>query len=244
MKIDGRMPITRIAAELPGAIAVFEALGLDYACAGDRSLEDAARAEGVDAEIVIASLRRLGHAEHAQSWQDRPLSEVVHYLVAQHHRFVRDELGALALRLSDLCSTYGAIDPDLVSLRAAFTRLADIVLPHLHREEQSIFLAVETLEERWQSSEPGSMFPHDVGGHVRELTVEHGMISAHLRTLREMRLRLNAANDLPPRTAAILEELAALEAHLHEYMFLENCVLFPRALALEEQITAAAYQKA
>ena len=36
------------AAQLPGAIAVFETLGLDYACAGPRSLEDAAYAEGIE----------------------------------------------------------------------------------------------------------------------------------------------------------------------------------------------------
>jgi regulator of cell morphogenesis and NO signaling len=242
MRIDGRMPITSIAADLPGAIAVFEALGLDYACAGNRSLVDAARAEGIDAEVVIASLRRLGTAEHAQSWHDRPLSDLVRYLVAQHHRFVRDEVGALALRLADLCATYGAVDPDLIAIRAAFTRLADLLLPHLHREEQSIFLAIEAMESTWQSNE-GDAFPHDLAGHIRELTVEHGMISAQLRTLRELRMPLGVANGLAPRVAAMLEELAALEAHLHEYMFLENCVLFPRALALEAELQEPAYQK-
>ncbi len=240
MKIDGHLPISQIAAELPGAIAVFESLGLDYACAGDRSLDDAARAEGIDAEVVIASLRRLREAEHARSWHDRPLADLVHYLVAQHHRFVRDELGTLALRLADVCSTYGATTPDLASLRAAFTRLTDIIIPHLHREEQSIFLSVEAMENTWQSNEAPSAFPHDLGTDVRHLTVEHGMIAAQLRTLRELRLSLAQTNDLPARASAILDELESLEAHLHEYMFLENSVLFPRALALEtEMITEA-----
>lgn len=30
MKIDGSLPIAKFAADLPGAMAVFEALGLDY----------------------------------------------------------------------------------------------------------------------------------------------------------------------------------------------------------------------
>jgi regulator of cell morphogenesis and NO signaling len=238
MRIDGNLPIARIAADLPGAIAVFESLGLDYACAGDRSLDDAAHAEGIDAEVVISSLRRLKDAEHAQSWHDRPLADLVHYLVAQHHRFVRDEMGRLALRLADVCSTYGAIAPDLLSVRAAFARLTDIILPHLHREEQSLFLNVEAMENSWQSNEPRAEFPHDLASDVRQLTVEHGMIAAQLRTLRELRVCLSELNDLPQRATAILDELAALEAHLHESMFLENCVLFPRALALESEMIA------
>lgn len=239
MKIDGSLPIATIAAEFPGAIAVFESLGLDYACAGNRSLDDAAHAEGIDAEVVIGSLRRLKDAEQAQSWHDRPLADLVRYLVAQHHRFVRDELGRLALRLADVCSTYGATTPDLHSVRSAFTRLTEIIVPHLHREEQSIFLTVEAMENTWQSNEPQAAFPHDLTNDVRQLTVEHGMIAAQLRTLRELRLRLAKSNDLPQRGLAILDEIEALEAHLHEYMFLENSVLFPRALALETEMTSA-----
>ena len=45
MKIEAPLPIARLAADL--------------ACAGDRSLHDAAHATGVDPMIVVASLRRL-----------------------------------------------------------------------------------------------------------------------------------------------------------------------------------------
>ena len=68
MKIDGNLPIAKLAADLPGAMAIFEALGLDYACAGDRSLDDAAHAEGIAPEVVLANLRRLKSAEHTASW--------------------------------------------------------------------------------------------------------------------------------------------------------------------------------
>ena len=73
----------------------------------------------------------------------------------------------------------------------------------------------------------------DLTDAIRQLTVEHGAITAQLRTLRELRVRLDDSSELPQACRPILDALAALEAHLHEYMFLENCVLFPRALAME-----------
>ena len=235
MKIEGNLPIAKFAAELPGAISIFELLGLDYACAGDRSLEDAAHAEGIAPEIVIAGLRRLKTREQTESWNDRPLSDLTGHLSEQHHRFVRDELARIAVALAGICSAPAAVPSYLISLRAAFTRLSAIVLPHLHREEDEAFLVIEALEKAWQSAQPDSVPSRGLGDILRRLADEHGAIAAQLRTIRELRIRLEDSDSLSQQCGALLDDLASLEAHLHEYMFLENCILFPRAAALAEE---------
>ena len=262
--IDGRNPIAKLAAELPGAMALFESLGLDYACAGDRSLEDAAHAEGIVPDDVIAALRRLKHGENKPSWNDRPLCELTRYLVQQHHRFVRDELAHIALRLADVCSAPEGVPSYLVSLRIAFMKLAAIILPHLHQEEEEAFRTIEALEKAWQTSAPhslgrastpgefraasssvssefrGTVAAASLGSTLRTLATEHGAIAAQLRIMRELRVRLADSDSLSPQCNSVLEDLVTLEAHLHEYIFLENCILFPRAAALAEQASADA----
>jgi regulator of cell morphogenesis and NO signaling len=235
MKIDGKLRIAELAAGLPGAMALFESLGIDYACAGDRSLDDAAHAEGIAPEVVIANLRRLKSAGRAESWSDRPLADLTHYLVEQHHHFVREELARIAIRLADLCSAPGGAHSDLKSLRAAFTRLSETILPHLHHEEEQVFPVIEALEKTWQSNEPLAGSYADLIPTLQQLAGEHGVIAAELRTMRDLRFRLADSNDLLPRCSPTLEDVAKLEAHLHECMFLENCILFPRAGALVEQ---------
>jgi regulator of cell morphogenesis and NO signaling len=234
MKIDANQPIGRFAAEVPGAMGVFEALGIDYACLCDRSLDDAAHAGGIAPDVVIASLRRLKAVREGESWSDRPLADLTRHLTQQHHQFVRHELGRLALILSDVCTASADVPPDLVALRAAFTGLSEVLLPHLHREETNAFPAIEALEKTWQSAETAAS-PVDLTGMLHQLAEEHAVLSAQLCTMRELRVRLSDSNELPPRCAAILADLATLEAHLHEYMFLENWILFPRAAALAEQ---------
>lgn len=233
MKIDRSLPIAQLAAELPGAISVFEALGIDYATAGNRPLDDAAHAEGIDPEVVVAALRRLHEVEPTELWSDRPLTDLVRHLVTQHHHFLRGELSKLALRLADVCSSPSGVETELLSLRATFVRLSAILLPHLHREEEDVFRRLETLEHAWQSKEPSAQSSAEFGDHIRELIVDHGAIAAQLHTMRGQRQQLEQRNELAPRSRAILADLATLEAHLHEYMFLENSVLFPRALQLE-----------
>lgn len=239
MKIDGDVPIARLAAELPGAMALFESLGLDYACAGGRSLEDAAHAEGIAPDTVIASLRRLRVPAPRDAWTDRPLSELTRHLVGQHHRFVREELASVALRLSDLASTHGLVLPQLRQLRTSFTRLTAIAIPHLHHEEEVVFRAIDALEHAWQSpTQRSDADGVELAAEIKRLAAEHGAIDGELRTMRELRTALGDTNDLPAACGRVLDDVQSLEAHLHEYMFLENCVLFPRALAVEEQMAA------
>ena len=161
------------------------------------------------------------------------------YLVTQHHRFVREELAAVALRLADLCSSPAAVSPDFPSLRAAFARLSEMVLPHLHREEQNVFRAIERLEDAWQSDEALAVIEGDLSNQIQQLALEHGAIALQLRTIRDVRMRLASSNQLPARCSSTLDAIAVLESHLHEYMFLENSVLFPRAVALEAQMAAS-----
>lgn len=237
MKVSGKESIAKIAAELPGARGVFEAFGLDYACTGDRSLEDAASAEGIDTESVIAALHRIRNAPALEAWNDRPLADVTRYLVAQHHRFVKEELATVAMRLADSCTAEVPAAPvDLLSMRSAFTRLAEVLLPHFRREEEHLFPAIEELERTWIAGEGRSGQGDGVAEHVRHLTLEHATISAQLRTLRRLRLRLVESNDVGTKCRAILDDVATLEAHLHEYIFLENTTVFPRAIALAREM--------
>ncbi|MGZ5476417.1 MAG: DUF542 domain-containing protein [Thermoanaerobaculia bacterium] len=237
MKVDQTLPIATIAADIPGARSVFESLGIDYACGGARSLADAAHEEGVDPELLVASLRRLAPAGKTDSWNERPLTDLIHHLTNEHHRFIREEMAVIALRMFDLCAPPARPAADLQSLRTALARLSDILIPHMHQEEDNVFRAIELLEAEWQSNEPP--LDGELRTRIGHVVCDHGTIAAQLRTIRGLRLTLEESNELQPRCRTILDSVARLEAHLHEYMFLENCILFPRAVALQQQMTAA-----
>jgi iron-sulfur cluster repair protein YtfE (RIC family) len=92
-------------------------------------------------------------------------------------------------------------------------------------------------ESSWQANR--SAPDGRVRAKVHQIVTEHGVISAEIKTVRELRMRLIADDDMAPPLRAVLESIAALEAHLHEYMFLENCILLPRAIAMQEQMATA-----
>lgn len=236
MKVDRTLSVATVAAEIPGSREVFEKFGIDYAGAGARSMADAAHEQGIDPELLLASVRALVPADQSQSWSERPLVDLVQHLVREHHRFVREELAMISFRMWELCAPPARPVPDLQSLRAALTRLSDTLLGHMHEEEDNVFPRIEALEASWQANE--SRIDEELAVRIGHIVTEHGTIAAQLRTIRELRQKLEVGDDAPALSRPTLEAIARLEAHLHEYLFLENCILFPRAVALQEQMTA------
>lgn len=224
MHIDRKSSIGELAALIPGAIGLFETLGLDYSCGGHLSLTDACGAEGLDPDLVMRYLRTLDGRGEAEAWNGRSATDIAHSLV-ESHRSIREELKRIELALAESSA-------DVHDLRVEIERLAAELTPHVEEEERLIFHSIEAIDS-------GSPPEEEIRLQLRRLVVAHGVLAGHLRRLRSMRLSI-AATEQPPDVVRELHAIAALEGHIHESMFIENCILFPRALAMDEQLQARA----
>lgn len=236
MNIDRNSHIADIVASLPAAASVFDALGIDYSSPGERSIAEAAGLEGVDADAVILQLRKLPATERT-SWFDRSLSDLLDFLSDQHTRLTRDDLAKVAEELADVCSGPASADAALQQLRAEFRSLSSDLLPHFHREQETVFPLIQRVEWLWQSNESAPQLD-GLSESIKELLVEHGAIGARARLVRDLRMTIES-HDVSPRCRAMLQNLAKLESDLRQSMFLENCVLFPRALALQDSLSGS-----
>jgi regulator of cell morphogenesis and NO signaling len=67
---------------------------LDFCCAGRRTLAQACATAGLDvngvlAELDVESRARVAAASGDRDWNERPLDEVVTFIVDTHHAFTR-----------------------------------------------------------------------------------------------------------------------------------------------------------
>ena len=86
----------------------------------------------------------------------------------------------------------------------------------------------------WQSAAPAAP-GNGLKAALKQLIVEHGAIAARARTVRDLRMAMET-RDLSQRCRIMLQNLGRLEADLRLSLFLENSVLFPRALAVQESL--------
>jgi len=207
-----------------------ETLGLDYYCAGNLSLDDAARGAGLDPLALCASLE---HAERSPNgWEDRGLRDVITHLEHEHHQLLRSIMfhsamlfdAALAAKTSDC----------IAAMRRTFRELSSQLIVHIEKEEHLFFPLLLSLEEAWLEGRRAPVRRSDMRSMVSGFVRDHASIAAKLAQLHEQAAPVEGmSDDVCKRLRA---NLAELRHHLHQDLNLENYVVFPRAIALEDGV--------
>src|SRR5690349_18966142 len=90
--------VRELALESSFATRVFERLGIDYCCGGNKALEEACRAANLSVDNVQRELdtaTRGAQPSAGRDWQREPLSELIAHINGTHHNFVRQEIARL-----------------------------------------------------------------------------------------------------------------------------------------------------
>ncbi len=112
--------VREFALENHAATRVFEKLGIDYCCGGNKSLEEACGAANVPVEQVLDAIAAQSQrgAEADRNWQVEPLFELVGHIKDTHHVYVREESLASVLFLIKSARSTPRIIPSFSICRA------------------------------------------------------------------------------------------------------------------------------
>jgi regulator of cell morphogenesis and NO signaling len=220
-----------LVAEAPARAALFDGLGLDYCCHGQRTLLDACTAAGLDVDAVAGQLvDLLGAVDAAGSATERgdDLRTMTEQIVATHHRYLRQELPALEALALKVEGVHGENHPELADLRAFVTALRADLEPHMDTEEMLLFPAIGRLVEGQRE------FPFEsVENPIRMMETEHEQAGDVLVALRRISGQYTAPADGCASYRSLYARLEHLEADTHLHIHKENNVLFPLVRALE-----------
>src|SRR5437588_3347520 len=99
MSVTTERTVRELALENTAATRVFEKLGIDYCCGGNKSLGDACRASNLSLDQVIDSLEMAEEAAHAvqkdRNWQIEPLADLIAHIKNTHHKYALEEMARL-----------------------------------------------------------------------------------------------------------------------------------------------------
>ena len=235
MLVEASKTVRQLAVELPQATRVFERLGIDYCCGGQRTLEEACGAAKLSVGEVLQTLEREAKTapESPAELANIPLPELVRHIVATHHAYVKSEAPRLQQLAAKVASKHGESHPELLEIREVFDGLAAELAAHLMKEEQILFPYVTDMATG--RSRRTACFG-SVQNPIRMMTMEHDSAGEALRHLRQASHGYTAPPEACVSYQAFYRGLAEFEADLHQHIHLENNVLFPRATALEASV--------
>ncbi len=239
MTMTAERTVRELALENTAATRVFEKLGIDYCCGGNKSLGDACRASNLSVDQVIDSLEMAEEAAHAaqkkRDWQNEPLADLIGHIKSTHHQYTHEEMARLLPLLNKVCSVHGKNHPELQQVRASFLSLVQELTSHLMKEEQVLFPYIVRMEEAVIQREP--LLPSPFGSVQNPVTMmehEHDSAGNALRDMRKASCGYVAPGDACISYQTLYKALADFEADLHQHIHLENNILFPRAIAMEK----------
>jgi regulator of cell morphogenesis and NO signaling len=233
--------VREIALEMPITTRVFEEFKIDYCCHGNVLFDEACRGAGASPGDVSHRIDDLLE-DAGGNIAEEPLSkaslcELVDYILDKHHTYTKRELEQLPALMAKVATRHGEHNPYLLELKAVFESVCDDLWPHMQKEEMVLFPYIEDLERKFSRQMMGSMPPFGtVINPVRMMRMEHEEVGELLAKMRELTNEYALPDGACPSFTALYHRLAEFERDIHQHIHLENNLLFPRAVELEQQV--------
>jgi regulator of cell morphogenesis and NO signaling len=232
MPITANKTVRELAVELPNATRVFEKLGIDYCCGGQKSLEEACATANVSTEDIVRALEQGRTASTAaeRDWNTAAIGELVDHIIDKHHTYVKTEISRVQALITKVAGVHGTNHPELLQVRTAFTELANELTAHLMKEEQILF---PYLREMASGKECGPSCFGTIQNPIRVMMMEHESAGEKLREIRQATNNYALPHDACFSYGTLFTAFQEFEQDLHQHIHLENNVLFPRAPVME-----------
>ncbi|MCL2309266.1 MAG: iron-sulfur cluster repair di-iron protein [Proteobacteria bacterium] len=220
---------------------VFKAFGLDFCCGGKQSVRRACEKNQVDYEALQAELARVdmspaGRVERFDRW---PLAALADYVENSHHAYLYETLPIIEEFATKVARVHGENHPENIEILSVFRALKDELLAHLPKEEHILFPYMRRLGHAQVEGEIIAPPPFGtVANPIRMMEHEHDDAGELLRTLRRLSNNYTPPADACNTYKVLYAKLAELEDDVHRHIHIENNILFPESIAIEQALTS------
>lgn len=237
---DDKETVGQIAARDLRKAEVFKKYGIDFCCGGKKTVREICAEKGIDATKVEQELQQSnqGIASANNAYNEWNLDFLADYLVNTHHAYVRKNLPEMQAYAFKVARVHGERHPELVTILNHVVEISEELSNHLVQEETQLF---PLLKQIVQAKNSGAAFSgtasKSLASVIAEMEQEHDSVG---RAHEEIR-RLSNDFTLPPDACAsyslFYKIIQEFENDLHMHIHLENNILFPKAVEMEQSLS-------
>ncbi len=235
--------VADIVTEYPQSRLLFEELSIDYCCGGKKTLKEACQNAGLSWQDVIEKLReRIQQSEskpaHTEDWTKASLTDLAGHIVNTHHGYLRDQFPRLTNLTGKVYNAHKEKHGEMIrKLKQVLDNLRIDIEMHLEKEEQILFPLIKDIEAFAAGQGPmPTVHCGTVENPIRQMEFEHDTAGDFLSRMRTITDDYQLPDDACESFKALYDGLKELEKDLHEHIHLENNILFPRAIKLENRL--------
>jgi regulator of cell morphogenesis and NO signaling len=222
------------------AAAVFERFALDFCCMGDRNLLEACKEENIQPSQIINELLSLatgdGLVPDFATWS---LEFLIDYICENHHKYIEKKTPVLRANLDKLCQVHGTQHPELFEIRSIFFETSSGLAMHMKKEELMLFPYIKKLERAKALNRPvSSPLFKSVKDLIEIMKGDHSQEGQEFRRIASLSNNYEIPSDACSTFEVTYRLLDEFEKDLHVHIHLENNILFPEAIRIEELLNS------
>lgn len=217
---------------------IFYRYGIDFCCHGDTLFIEACKKKGVDPNQVAKELDEVVEVPFvcAPAFSEWPLDLLIDYVLKIHHRNIRKEGPKIEILLDKVVKVHGAKHLYLYQVQQHFHESLIDLESHLSKEENILFPYVYELcfagmeERKIESFHCGT-----IRYSIEAMEKEHSIEGERFALISSLTNGFTPPDDACSSYRLVLQQLKQFDEALHEHIHLENNIIFPKALELEQK---------
>ncbi len=221
------------------AAAVFERHALDFCCNGNQTFAEACSTASIDPALVRQELAGIpGKDTDIPDFDAWPLHKLIDYIQEHHHAYVERTTPQIKGYLDKICTVHGDRHPELHNVRSLFYEIGGELTVHMKKEELLLFPFIKNIEKVSNSNTTLSPRLKSITSPINMMKADHADEGENFRLMSVLTGNYSIPPDACNTYAITYRLLSEFEKDLHLHIHLENNILFPKAIATEEGITA------
>ena len=234
-----QLTLSQIVTKDHHAAGVFEKYNLDFCCKGNKSLGEACKDAGLNADEILSELHDNYPVkdEGGFRFNDWELDFLADYIINNHHQYVRNSIPVISAHAEKVAQVHGKRHPETVEVNKIFSVVYKDLRQHLMKEEEILFPYIKYLVKvKNNSSKPEPPYFGTIKNPINMMESEHASAGDNLFQIRKLTENYSLPADACTTYSTYYKELKEFEEDLHKHVYLENYILFPKAIKVEEKI--------
>jgi regulator of cell morphogenesis and NO signaling len=221
-------------------------LGIHFYEYGAQTLGQVCAKHGLNLQHVIRELEAPSHLQEAElPLVSYPIDLIIEYLKHTHFLFVKHKLPYI-VRLVDTFKAndaeYDSVERDLKIVYPLFVK--DFI-EHVYEEEDTLFHFILALERASRQHYVPTKLYYLLEEHsIRHFAVDHEAHDDEMQGIRNITRDYALPAGAPLHVKVLYNELKGFEKSLITHARIENEILFPKAMELEEKVRLMFFGKA
>lgn len=231
MEIGIEKKVADIVSENIKTAHIFKKYGIDFCCGGGISIAKACEKKQLNPVDLLKELEQIdNNIPPSQNYNNWSLDFLADYIINTHHKYVLSSLDILDAYTTKVAKVHGESYPILHEIVKLYEEAREELKAHLQKEEQILFPYIKEMVQKKGIARSFVQSP------IAVMELEHEAVGDIFKKIATLSIGYTPPHWACNTFKAMYAKLEEFEQDLHVHIHLENNILFPKAIELENRL--------